>query len=284
MLIGIIWTGVTWKALALCGVLYIVHMFAVTAGYHRYFSHRTFKTSRLGQFVLAWLAQSSAQKSVLWWAAHHREHHKRSDTERDIHSPVQKGFVYSHVGWIFDPEHDDTDLNRVKDLARYPELRFLHRFELLPAIVTGVLSTIFFGWVGLFVGFFLSTVLVWHCTFFINSLAHVFGKKRFQTDDESRNSLFLALLTFGEGWHNNHHYHQSSTRQGFYWYEIDLTYMALKVLSWFRIVWDLREPPQRVLDEGRELDKGRRTKSTKDSAQRAIDLAAGAALTNTDLT
>jgi stearoyl-CoA desaturase (delta-9 desaturase) len=225
--LGALWTGVTVQALAVCAVLYVVRMFGVTAGYHRYFSHRSFKTSRAGQFVLAWLAQSSAQRGAMWWAAVHRHHHLHSDTEDDVHSPRHRGFLYSHVGWVFDRRHEDTDVEAVPDLARYPEMRWLDRFQLVPAIVLGVACFALGGWGMLVVGFFWSTVLLYHGTFFINSLAHVHGSQRYVTGDDSRNNWWLALITLGEGWHNNHHAYQRSTRQGFRWYEIDPTYFAL---------------------------------------------------------
>src|ERR1044071_7795125 len=242
-----IWTGVTWQALLLCVTLYWLRIFAIGAGYHRYFSHRAYATSRTVQFILAFLAQSSAQKSVLWWAAKHRHHHLHSDTRQDVHSPGQRGFLYSHVGWIFAKRHDTTDLVKVGDLARYPELRWLHKYELVPPVVTAVLCAGIGGWSGLVVGFFWSTVLVYHATFCINSLAHVHGRKRYLTGDESRNNWLLAVFTMGEGWHNNHHAHQSSARQGFRWWEIDATYYILKAFSLVGIVWDLKSPPVEVL-------------------------------------
>jgi stearoyl-CoA desaturase (delta-9 desaturase) len=246
--LGAIWTGVTWQAAVLCAALYWVRIFAVTAGYHRYFAHRTFRTSRVFQFLLGFLAETSAQKGVLWWASHHRHHHRTSDTPLDVHSPRQRGFWYSHVLWIFD-NTDSTDLESVRDLARYPELRLLDRFWLVPPIIVGVSTYFLFGPSGLFFGFFVSTVLTWHGTFTINSLAHVFGSRRFATDDDSRNNLLLALLTFGEGWHNNHHHFMSSTRQGFRWWEIDVTYYVLKAMSWIGLVWRLKEPPRELLTD-----------------------------------
>lgn len=251
--LGAIWTGVTANALILCVVLYAVRMFGVTAGYHRYFSHRSFKTSRVGQFVLAWLAQSSAQRGALWWAAVHRHHHRHSDTELDAHSPRMRGFLYSHVGWIFDRRHQTTDMDAVPDLARHRELVLLERFPLVPAVVLGVACFVFGGWTGLIVGFFWSTVLLYHGTFFINSLAHVTGTQRYVTGDDSRNNWWLALITLGEGWHNNHHAYQRSTRQGFRWYEIDPTFYALKTMSWAGLVWELGEPPAEVVNNERRL-------------------------------
>ena len=251
--LGALWTGVTVQALVLCVVLYVVRMFGVTAGYHRYFSHRSFKTSRAGQFVLAWLAQSSAQRGALWWAAIHRHHHRHSDTELDAHSPRHRGFMYSHVGWVFDQKNAETEMDAVPDLARYPELVWLERHPLVPAVVLGVACFLFGGWTGLVVGFFWSTVLLYHGTFFINSLAHVHGSQRYVTGDDSRNNWWLALITLGEGWHNNHHAYQRSTRQGFRWYEIDPTFYTLKALSWAGLVWELGEPPADVVANERRL-------------------------------
>jgi stearoyl-CoA desaturase (delta-9 desaturase) len=251
--IAAIWTGITWQAVAIGVGLYWLRIFAIGAGYHRYFSHRAYATSRAFQFVLAVLAQSTAQKSVLWWAAKHRHHHLHSDTEGDVHSPRHKGFLYSHVGWIFVRRHHTTDLVKVADLARYPELMWLHRYELVPAVALGALCLLIGGWSGLVVGFFWSTVLVYHATFCINSFAHVYGRKRYVTGDDSRNNWFLALFTMGEGWHNNHHACQSSLRQGFRWWEIDPTFYLLKAASWLGLVWNLKAPPDRLLRNEQRL-------------------------------
>ena len=245
--VAAIWSGITAQALVLAVALYWLRIFAIGAGYHRYFSHRAYSTSRSFQFVLAFLSQSTAQKSVLWWAAKHRQHHLHSDTELDVHSPRRKGFFYSHVGWIFSRQHDVADLTKVADLARYPELMWLHKLELAPALALGALCFLALGWPGLVVGFVWSTVLVYHATFCINSLAHMRGRARYVTGDDSRNNWLLALLTMGEGWHNNHHAYQASARQGFKWWEFDPTYYLLKGLSWAGVVWDLKTPPERLL-------------------------------------
>ncbi len=246
--LGLFWTGADATVWLLCGALYFVRMFAVTGAYHRYFSHRTYKTSRALQFVLAFVAETSAQRGILWWAAHHRDHHKFSDTERDVHSPVQYGFWHSHFGWIYD-NNSDTDWARVKDFTKYPELVVLDKLWWLPPTLLGVAVWAAFGWAALWGGFMLSTVLLWHGTFTINSLSHVWGKRRYATSDTSRNNWVLAIITLGEGWHNNHHHYMGSTRQGFYWWEIDVTYYILKAMSWVGLVWDLREPPARVFKE-----------------------------------
>jgi stearoyl-CoA desaturase (delta-9 desaturase) len=245
--IAAIWSGITWQAIALCVALYWLRIFAIGAGYHRYFSHRSYSTGRVFQFVLGFLAQSSAQKSILWWAAKHRHHHLHSDTERDVHSPRHKGFLYSHVGWIFARQHDTVDPMKVADFARYPELMLLHKYELVPPVALGGLCLLLGGWSGLVVGFVWSTLLLYHATFCINSLAHVRGSRRYLTGDDSRNNWLLALLTWGEGWHNNHHAYQSSARQGFRWWEIDPTFYTLRALSWIGIVWDLKTPPEQVM-------------------------------------
>jgi stearoyl-CoA desaturase (delta-9 desaturase) len=236
-----------WRWLALAAALYLVRMFAVTAGYHRYFSHRTYRTSRGFQLFLAVLGGMAAQRGVLWWAAHHRDHHRFSDGPEDVHSPLRRGFWWSHVGWILSRRHEATKLDRVRDLARYPELRFLDRHHYLPPTALGVALFLAAGWPGVLWGFFVSTVALWHGTFAINSLTHLFGRQRYETGDGSRNSFVLALLTLGEGWHNNHHFYPASTAQGFFWWELDVSFLVLRVLSALRLVSGLRTPPSRIL-------------------------------------
>jgi stearoyl-CoA desaturase (delta-9 desaturase) len=236
---------------------YFLRMFGVTGGYHRYFSHRSYKLNRFWQFWLAFLAQTSGQKGALWWAAHHRDHHLHSDRKTDLHSPVHEGFWWSHLGWILSDEYDHYDPKRIADFSRYPELRFLDRFYLLPffayggliwwlgavtANVSGAgwLAWAWGGYPALVWGFFVATVAVYHGTFLINSLTHIWGTRRFPTPDESRNNFLLAIVTLGEGWHNNHHYYMSSVRQGIRWWEIDITYYMLRMLACVRIARDLR--------------------------------------------
>ncbi len=249
---GVIWSGWSWSGLALAVALYYVRMFGVTGGYHRYFAHRTYRTSRAFQFVLACLAQSSLQKGVLWWAAHHREHHKYSDTPKDPHSYRDDGFWYSHMGWIMQKESEVTHFERVKDLARFPELRWLNQYFTIPGITLAVGLYLVGGWHALLWGFFVSTSLLWHGTFTINSLSHCWGRRRYVTTDDSRNNFVLALVTMGEGWHNNHHYYPRSVNQGFFWWEIDLSYAVLRLFSYVGLVWDLHTPPARVVAGGRE--------------------------------
>ncbi len=225
--------------LALAG--YVIRMWAITAGYHRYFSHRTFRTGRVFQFVLALLGTTALQQGPLWWASWHRRHHKHSDQAADPHSP-RRGFWHAHVGWVFNGAHDGADLSNVKDLAAYPELRWLDRHHYVSVISYALLCYAIAGFGGVIWGFAISSVAVVQVTFLINSLAHRWGTQRYATGDDSRNNALLAVLTFGEGWHNNHHHDMTSARQGFRWWEIDLSYYSLRILAWLGIVWAVREP------------------------------------------
>lgn len=241
------WTGTDPVALALCLACYLVRMFGITAGYHRYFAHRSFKTGRVFQFVLACLGCSAFQKGPLWWVAHHRQHHRGADTPGDPHSPVIRSLWWSHVGWILARDYDETNWQAVRDWSRYSELRWLNRNYVVPPLVLAGLCLLVGGWSGLVWGCFISTVLSHHATFSVNSLCHLFGRRRYATADASRNNLLVALLTLGEGWHNNHHYYQSSANQGFFWWEIDVTYYLIKLLRLTGLVWDLRKPARHKL-------------------------------------
>ena len=258
-----LWVGVSWTSLLVAVGLYFVRMFAITAFYHRYFSHRAFKTSRALQFCFAVLGNTSVQRGPLWWAAHHREHHQNADTQADPHSPELRGFWWSHVGWFTAQQNFKTRLKRVPDLARFPELCFIDRFDvlvpLLAAALTygvGALLARYAPSLGtngpqLLVWGLISTIVLFHATFTINSLAHVFGKRRFATPDTSRNNPWLALLTLGEGWHNNHHHYPASARQGFLWWELDFAYYGLLLLCALGLVWDLKPVPHEVARRSR---------------------------------
>ncbi len=263
--LGVLWTGVSPVALALAGALYAVRMFALTGFYHRYFSHRTFRTSRGMQWVFAVLGASCAQRGPLWWAAHHRHHHRHADDAHDLHSPRRHGFWWSHMGWFLTRRAFATDLTRVPDLRGYPELRWLDRFDaavplalalgcyglgaLLARVAPGLGTD---GPQMLVWGFFISTVALFHATVTINSLAHRYGKRRYDTADDSRNNAWLALLTFGEGWHNNHHFYPGSARQGFRAREIDITWYGLRVLAATGLIWDLKAVPAWALAAAKE--------------------------------
>lgn len=243
-------TGVTWRAVFLAIAAYAIRLFGITAGYHRYFAHRSYRLPRWAQFLMALLGLTAVQKGPLWWAAQHRDHHRYADTPRDVHSP-QRGVFWSHMGWIVSDGFGPTDMAAVRDFARYPELRFLNRHDWIGPWAMGVACFLIAGWSGLVVGFFASTVLLWHATFCVNSLAHIMGRRPYRTADTSRNTLFVALITGGEGWHNNHHRYPSSARQGFRWWQIDPIYYVLRGLALVGIVHDLRPVPRRIIDEGR---------------------------------
>lgn len=235
---------ITWPAVSLCVGLYYLRMFGISAGFHRYFAHRSYRTSRPFQFLIAVLGCSALQKGPLWWAANHRQHHKHSDQEDDPHSPVRHGLWWSHIGWVLSTKNTGhTDLSEIHDFSRYWELRMLDRFHWVPGFMLAGLCYLIDGWNGVVWGFIVSTVLLYHGTFLVNSVCHILGRRRFATTDESRNNWWVALLTLGEGWHNNHHYYMSSVRQGFRWWEIDISFYVLKLLSFPRVVWALRGVP-----------------------------------------
>ena len=272
--LGPIWVGWSWFSVGACLFLYFIRMFAVTGIYHRYFSHKTYSTSRGGQFFLALWGATAVQRGALWWAAHHRHHHQHSDEPEDAHSPHVHGLIWSHIGWITSNRNFPTDYSQVRDLAKYPELVLLNRFDmvipllyafglyglgaLLERIAPGLHTS---GAQLLIWGLFISTVLLFHGTSCINSLAHIIGRRRFNTKDGSRNSFILALITLGEGWHNNHHRYQSATRNGFYWWEFDPTYYGLKMLSWTGLIWGLKPVPASIYAEAEELKRPEATGS-----------------------
>ena len=261
---SVFWVGVSPIAIVAAVLMYAIRMFAITGFYHRYFSHRTFKTSRWLQFVFAFIAATAAQRGPLWWASHHRHHHRHSDTAEDAHSAA-RGFWWSHLGWFLDGANFNARHELVADLSRYPELRFLDRYDFVAPILAALGLFALGAWLEsampelhtsgeqmLAWGFVVSTLVLYHATFTINSLAHRIGSRRYATLDSSRNNAWLALLTFGEGWHNNHHHFPGSARQGFYWWEVDLTWYGLKLLSWLGLIWDMKPVPTRIRAARRE--------------------------------
>jgi stearoyl-CoA desaturase (delta-9 desaturase) len=253
---GVIWVGVSAFAVGIAVALYAIRMFAITGFYHRYFSHRAFCTSRAVQFTFALIGTTSVQRGPLWWAAHHRNHHRFADGDRDPHSPLRLGFLRSHLGWFLTARGFRTDWKVIRDLSSFPELRVLDRFDILMPVVLA--TALFF--LGSYLhsahpqlgtsalqlvvwGFCISTVALFHATFMINSLAHRFGSRRFSTHDESRNNWLLALITFGEGWHNNHHRFPGAARQGLRWWECDLTFYLLSLMSLLGLIHDLKPYP-----------------------------------------
>jgi len=248
--LSVLFVPFSWGLVALLGVTYLVRMFAITGGYHRYFSHRAYRMGRVAQFLMAFLAQTSAQKGVLWWAAHHRDHHRYSDTEQDIHSPIARSVWWSHVGWVLSDRFDHYDPKAIQDFGKFPELVFLDRHHWVCPWLYGAGIFLFGhfsglgGGAALAWGLALSTVLLFHATFSINSLAHLWGTRRFETRDQSRNNPLLALVTLGEGWHNNHHRYAAACRQGYRWWELDITWLLLLGLRGLRVVRDIRPWPR----------------------------------------
>jgi stearoyl-CoA desaturase (delta-9 desaturase) len=281
-----VFTGVSATAAIACAALYAARMFALTAGYHRLFAHRTYETSRVFRFLLGLLGTTAVQKGPLWWAATHRAHHRYSDQPGDPHSPVQRGFWWAHVGWILGDRHAGADLDDVRDLSKYPELRWLDRWHFVAPIAVGALLFGLGEWLAaahpglgtsgpqlLVWGMVISTVLLYHGVWCVNSLVHLWGARRYATTDDSRNNGLVALWTFGEGWHNNHHRFPASERQGFRWWQVDISHLGLRVLSWVGLVWNLRRPPREILEEGREG----RARVRGRTAREVVEAAAAAA-------
>jgi stearoyl-CoA desaturase (delta-9 desaturase) len=267
-IVAIYFVGFSWTAFWSCVVMYFIRMFAITGFYHRYFSHKTFKTSRIMQFIMAFIGASSAQRGPLWWASHHRVHHAKVDTPEDPHSPKLQGFIWSHMLWFLTEKNFQSQAHKIKDFSRFKELRLLDRFDIVAPIIMafaiyglGEFLARFYpslntnGWQLVTWGFFLSTIILYHATYTINSIAHRFGKRRFDTKDESRNNWLLATITLGEGWHNNHHHYAGTVRQGFKWYELDVTYYLLRIMCWMGLVWDLKPIPEKVIKQMAVLNK-----------------------------
>ena len=253
----------SWLLVVICLLSTYFRLFGITAGFHRYFSHRSFKTSRWFQFILALIGTTAAHLGPLWWAAHHRHHHRFSDTKNDTHSPVQNGFFHAHFAWLFEEKNKTIQTHYINDLLRFPELNFIERFyygfvALYAVFIYGLGYLVESSFpqsqltaYSIFIyGFLLSTVFLYHLTFSINSLMHLVGKRVYQTTDDSRNHFLLALLTLGEAWHNNHHRYPLSERQGFTWWQIDITHYILKFFEKLGLIWDIKTPPKIILIEG----------------------------------
>ncbi len=275
-------TGVPWWNWVLMGGLYVVRMFFITAGYHRYFAHRSFRTSRAMQFVFAFGGGTAVQKGPLWWAGNHRLHHRYSDTERDAHSPIA-GFWWSHIGWIVSDAHTTVPTEAIEDFAKYPELRFLTKHDWIAPWSLGLACYLIGGWSALLIGFFLSTALLWHGTFLVNSISHVIGTRRYVTTDTSRNNAVVAFLTLGEGWHNNHHHLPTSARQGFFWWEFDVSYYVLRAMAAVHLVSDLKTPTAEQLRSSRVRDGNLDVGMLKEHVRMASTVVAKSRIADVDL-
>ncbi len=245
-LFAIPFVSVTIVSMIILFVMTRISGLGITVGFHRYLSHHAFKTSRVFQFLMAVAGCTALQKGPLWWVIHHREHHKHSDTEQDVHSPVVDGFWYGHCGWLFARDLMKPDHASVKDLMKYPELYWLDRFWMIPGLLAAIACYLIDGTSGLIYGYCLSTVLIFQVTFAVNSVGHRWGPQRYATGEGSRNNWLLGYLAMGDGWHNNHHRAPTSARHGFAWYELDLSYAMIRLLRRCRIVWDVRQPPANV--------------------------------------
>jgi stearoyl-CoA desaturase (Delta-9 desaturase) len=265
-------TYFSWTGVLVCLASYVLRMFAITGFFHRYFSHRTFKMGRAMQFFAAFLGTTATQKGPLWWASHHRQHHKTSDTPDDPHNS-HEGFLHSHWLWFLYRESDVVHYDSIRDLTRFPELAFLTKYYYLPPLLYGIGLYLIGGWHWTVWGYFVSTVLLSNGTYTINSLMHYYGWQNYSTGDNSRNHWIFALITLGEGWHNNHHRYQASARNGFYWYEFDITYYILRVLSFFGLISDLNPVPEKLLEEGRancQLRKAARATGAQYAPERLL--------------
>lgn len=264
---AVFWVGISWFAVIFMLTFYLVRMFAITAFFHRYLSHKTFQTSRPIQFIFLLIGTMSAQRGPLWWAAHHRYHHRFTDTAQDPHSSTH-GFWYSHIGWFLNEQNVSTRKDAIKDWLKFQEIVWLDRFSLPVVLITAFIIYLLGEWLAvshpgfgtsgpqlLVWGFVISTVLLIHATLCINSLAHLYGSRDFDTPDNSRNNLFLSILTLGEGWHNNHHYYAGSARQGFFWWQIDMTYYGLKLMSWCGLVWGIKPVPPKIYKKTKHILK-----------------------------
>jgi stearoyl-CoA desaturase (delta-9 desaturase) len=247
-----------WPLVVLWACSHFLRAIGLTLVFHRYLAHRAFQMNRGVRLLWAFLGTAAMQKGPLWWAGHHIDHHKYADREGDPHSPVVSGFYYAHIGWFLnDARHDELDRANpvVRDFSLVPELRWLDRYYAVPPILWAAGMYVLGGLPWLAWGFCLPTVTLAHATFAINTVNHMFGSRRFDTPDESRNNLFTAIFAAGEGWHNNHHRYQRAARNGFYWWEVDPTYAVIRVMEWFGLVWGVQAVPLRIYREAEAEDE-----------------------------
>ncbi len=233
----------TVKALVTAFVLQGLCGMGVTVGFHRLLTHRSFKTPKPVEYLLSWFGSLSWQGGPIRWTATHRLHHQHSDDENDPHSP-RHGFFWSHALWCFtfDPKFDPYDKfsQYARDLARDRGHRFIERTTPLSQCVLAVLLYAWGGWPCVVWGILVRLVYVYHATWFVNSASHIWGYRSFETTDDSRNLWWVALMSFGEGWHNNHHAYPRSARHGFKRWEIDITWLAIRMLKFVGLAHDLR--------------------------------------------
>ena len=265
--------------LALWGVSHFLRAVGLTLSFHRYFAHRAFQMHRAARFIWTFIGTAAMQKGPLWWAGHHVNHHRFADRDGDPHSPMVSGVYYAHVGWFLnDARNDRLEATNpvIRDFAKVPEIAWLERNYIVPPLMLAAALYLIGGLPWLVWGFFVPTTTLAHATFAINTVNHMFGSRRFETLDESRNNVLTALFAAGEGWHNNHHRYQRAARNGFYWWEFDPTWYAIRAMAAVGLAWDLQPVPQRVYDEARAVKAQRATRtmpSVVDAAPMSFELA-----------
>jgi stearoyl-CoA desaturase (Delta-9 desaturase) len=254
----------TWGLLALWAVSHFSRAVGLTLAFHRYFAHRAFQMNRATRFFWTFVGTAAMQKGPIWWAGHHVNHHRFADRDGDPHSPMVSGVYYAHIGWFLnDARHDRLEATNpvVRDFSTAPEIAFLDRYFFVPPLLLATTMYLVGGVTWLVWGFCVPTMTLAHATFAINTVNHMFGSRRFDTIDESRNNPLTALFAAGEGWHNNHHRYQRAARNGFYWWEIDLTWYAIRTMALLGLAWDLHPVPDRVYAEARATKARRASQS-----------------------
>lgn len=237
---------INWKAIALSVVLYWLAVgLGVGMCYHRLLTHRGYKTYKWLEYVMTVCATLSLEGGPFFWVAIHRVHHQNSDKEGDPHSPRDGGF-WAHIGWIVTgramTNHAPELLPYIPDLRKDKFHTWISRFHWLPITILGLVLLAIGGWPYVFWGIFFRTVVGLHATWLVNSATHMWGKRRFLTSDTSRNSFWVAILSFGEGWHNNHHAHPQCARHGLRWHEIDFNWYGIRLLKALHLAWDIKAP------------------------------------------
>ena len=241
----------SWKAFFMAVALHWVAVgWGISLGYHRLHTHQSYQCPRWLEYFFAVCGTMTLEGGPMFWVGTHRVHHAKSDKAGDPHSP-HEGTFWSHMGWIVfgETNHNNSQFmaKHAPELARHKFYWWLNTYHWIPVVATGLALLAFGGWSMFLWGFCLRIVYGLHCTWLINSATHIFGSRRFETADDSRNSFILAVLTFGEGWHNNHHAHQTSARHGMLWYEFDISWITLKLLKSVGLVWGVRLVKPEVL-------------------------------------
>ena len=242
----------SWALVGLWAASHFIRAIGLTLAFHRYFAHRSFQMNRVARFVWAFIGTAAMQKGPLWWAGHHVNHHRYADRDGDPHSPAISGFYYAHIGWFL----NDTKYDRlpptnpvVRDFSKAPEIAWLEQCFWAPPLMFAVALFLIGGWPYFIWGFATPTMTLAHATFAINTVNHLWGSRRFETHDDSRNNAVTAFFSAGEGWHNNHHRYQRAARNGFYWWEVDITWYVIRAMAAVSLAWNIQEVPTRIYSE-----------------------------------